>query len=410
MNTHASWRPNYDESLVPSYTLPELLVFADGRPVTDAAAWRERRAEILKLFETHVYGKAPGKPEHMSFDLLERSEQALDGKAVRKQVRITMKQGAAEAAIDLLIYLPAAGQFPVPLFVGMNFRGNHAVHPDPAIILPRSWMAAGEGVVNNRATERGRGLAASRWPIELILSRGYGVATVYRGDVDPDFDDGFQNGVHPLFYAPDQSRPRADEWGTIAAWAWGLRRVMDYLEVDEQIDHERIAVLGHSRLGKTALWAGAQDERFALVISNCSGCGGAALSRRRFGETVWRINYSFPHWFCTNFKQYNDKEDLLPVDQHMLIALIAPRPVYVASAAEDLCADPKGEFLSVKEADPVYRLLGTDGLPVADMPPVDRPVMGTMGYHIRSGRHDITEYDWRCYLDFADRHWSCVRR
>lgn len=437
---------NYDEDQVPRYELPEILRLEDGTEVTDVNQWQtKRRPELLNLFASQVYGRAPELPNTCRPVFYEEGTKALDGLAIRRQLHIPFTHRPDGPGMNMLLYLPIDAVRPVPLFLGLNFCGNHSIAYDPDIRLPTTWMREGEGVIDHRATEAGRGVMSSRWPVATILNRGYGLATIYYGDIDPDFDDGFQNGVHPHFYSEGQQRPRSDEWGAIAAWAWGLRRAMDYLEIDSDVDSKRVAVMGHSRLGKAALWAGAQDERFAMVISNESGCGGAALSRRRFGETVAHINRQFPHWFCENFKAYNHREDDLPVDQHQLLALMAPRPLYVASAQEDLWADPKGEFLALWKASSAYRLFGLESLPLyaispvdeitdvvetrsphesslgglsshglssdrkppaPQMPPLHEPFVGTCGYHIREGKHGVKLYDWQRFLDFADHHFS----
>jgi hypothetical protein len=402
---------NYDESKVGEYALPDLLTAADGSRVADSQAWEtKRRPEILELFRAHVYGRTPQANVPINAGAVATDLTALGGKAVREQVTLRFGDRSSGPAVDILVYRPAEAKGRVPAFVGLNFDGNHTVHPDPGIALPRSWVDAGPGVVNNRASEEGRGAAKSRWPIERIVKRGYAVVTAYYGDIDPDHDDGFANGIHPLFYRPGQTKPHPEEWGSIGAWAWGLSRILDWVEMRPWVEPKQIALTGHSRLGKTALWAAAQDERFALVVSNDSGEGGASLARRNYGETVADLNRAFPHWFAGSYKKYSADVASLPVDQHMLLALAAPRPLYVASATEDRWADPKGEFLAAKAAEPAYALYGLPGLGVATQPAPGQPVGVTIGYHLRAGKHDVTQWDWDRYLDFADRHFKAKKK
>jgi hypothetical protein len=310
----------------------------------------------------------------------------------------------------VLLYLPQVGK-PVPVFLHLNFRGNQAEHPDPGIRITQAWLPNGKnkGIVNNRATEASRAANARRWPVVALLARGYGVATACYGDIFPDKPDGRADSVLAALGRPVEGELAPDEPAAIAAWAWGLSRILDWLVQQPEIDATRVIVVGHSRNGKAALWAGACDERFAMVVSNESGCGGAALERRNYGETIADITKRFPHWFCPKFFTFAGREADLPIDQHVLLAMVAPRPLYVASAVDDRWADPRGEFLAAVAAEPVWKLFELEGLGTAEWPAVDTPVgSGRIGYHVRSGKHDLTEYDWQRFADFADRNLPAV--
>lgn len=370
---------NYDESKVGSYTLPDPLRLSDGTMVSCPRDWRQaRRPELLALFADHVYGLAPDMP--VTWTVREQSQAVFGGKAIRTLADLTLSLEGRSLTVPLLIYRPP-GDGPWPVIVAANFCGNASVYPDPGIPLGEGWVSNAEdiGIKANKATEQSRGGRSMRWPVESIVRRGYAVCTFCYGDIEPDVDEGFGSGAHRLL--------GEGEWGAIAAWAWGLSRVADFLEQKPWVS--RIGVMGHSRLGKAALWAGANDQRFGLVISNDSGCAGAALSRRDFGETVKAINDTFPCWFVSRFHGYNEREAELPVDQHELLALMAGRNLYVASAEADLWADPEGERLALEAARPVFELVG-----------------GAIGYHRRPGRHNVMPYDWERFLDFADQKWK----
>jgi len=398
-------KANYDESKIPDYTLPDPLIMLNGDTVENAEMWKEeRRPEVLQLFEENVYGKMPGELNISSFEVIEESGKALNNQAIRKQVLLKFKRQDKELEVNILIYLPKNIE-KTPIFLSYNFNGNHTTTTEEEVFISKSWVfnIEKDGINDQKASEASRGNRTNRWKIEKIIASGYGLATIYYGEIDPDKDD-FSDGIHPFFYSENQTRPGSNEWGSIAAWAWGLSKAMDYFEKDNDIDQDKVAVMGHSRLGKTSLWAGATDERFALVVSNNSGCGGAAISRREIGETVKRMNTKFPHWCCANYDAYNDSVNELPVDQHMLIALMAPRPVYIASAENDKWADPKGEFLSALYATPVYNLFDKEGITNDEMPKINQPIQNTIGYHIRTGKHDVTDYDWEQYIKFANKH------
>lgn len=394
---------NYDESKVLDYELPSALLTKDGNRIDSAFDWMNKQREyILNLFEGHVYGKLPLRPDAMSFETLTIKKDALGGIATRKEIRIHLQMNNGKKHhLDLLLYVPSNISAPVPAYIGLNFFGNQSCTNEKDILLSEQWMRPVDaaGVVNNKATEASRGYYAGRWPIKKIIERGYALATLYCGDIYPDGCNQRDNSIYKLFDYECTGE-------AISAWAWGLSRAMDYLESDLDIYSAKVAVLGHSRLGKASLWAGAQDQRFAIIISNNSGSAGAAITRRRFGEVI----ESFPalgvgYWCIDKFYEYAQRENKLPVDQHMLISLLAPRPVYIASATEDLWSDPKGEFLGAVNAAPVYNLLGSNGLGVDVMPEPNKSVSGDMGYHIRSGIHNITVADWKHFLDFSDKYF-----
>lgn len=372
---------NYDESKVPAYTLPDPLRTRDGAVISSAAEWPTRRAEILDLFRETVYGRRPGPPERLGFDLLTEDRDALDGAATLRRVAIRSEHQGREHAFELILFLPNRPLGKAPVFLLLNNRP--VSNTDPTREDPSGF-----------------------WPVEAVIARGYGIAAIQNNQLAPDDSSTFHEGVIRLFEGDEADSRASDDWAALAAWGWGASRAMDYFETDADVDPERIAVLGHSRGGKAALWAGAEDDRFALVISNESGAGGAALSRRRYGETVARITTAFPHWFAPRFAEYGGREDELPLDQHMLVALMAPRAVYVASADEDLWADPRGEFLSLANASPVFALWGNPVVGEDRMPPLETPAhFGRLGYHVRRGTHNLTPYDWMRFLDFAETLW-----
>ena len=392
---------NTDESKVLPYTLPDVLQMPNGKKVTSSKDWEDvQRPFIYYLYEEIQFGRYPTKKINSHYRLLETDEKALEGKATRKQLRIYLHPADTTVYTDVLLYIPNAVKGPAPVFVGYNFSGNHTIAADKNILLGSRWVPArARGAINNRATEASRGADTAGWQLNTILSKGFAVATAYYGDLEPDTTTGWTTGIRSTLKEILKIQPT--EWTAMGAWAWGLSRIVDYLQKDKSIDARKIALIGHSRLGKAALWAGASDTRFALIVSNESGEGGAALSRRWYGETVQIINAHFPHWFTAKYKTFGDNVNALPVDGHMLLSLMAPRPLYVASAVEDTWSDPKGEFLSAREASKVYALFGKKGIDTDSMPALHQPVGQTLRYHIRAGRHAVTLYDWEQYLQFA---------
>ena len=395
--------PNYDEAKVPHFVLPDVLTCNDGSRVTTKKEWeRKRRPELMELFSRLEYGRTPKEKIQMTASLIEENPNALGGLATMQQVCLRFEGNGRHINTLLLVYIPNARKGKVPVMIGYNFKGNHCVSKDEQIIYSPYFAQ-----LTNRADpilERGNSL--TRWPLEMIVQRGYALVTMCYHDIFPDRADGRPESAAALFSDYQDGPLPSDAWQALGVWAWGSSRIADWVEQQPWADKHRMAIMGHSRQGKAALWAGAQDTRFRVVISNDSGCGGAALSKRAYGEAVAHITQSFPHWFCPAFAGFSQNEAALPFDQHELIALMAPRHVYVASAEEDRWADQRGEFLSAYYAGPVFELYGLQGLGTDQMPAIHQPIMHRVAYHIRAGKHDVTDYDWKCYLDFCDKAWK----
>ncbi|HZI33956.1 MAG TPA: acetylxylan esterase [Candidatus Binatia bacterium] len=392
---------NYDEARVGAFTLPDPLVLADGRAVTNAEEWFHlRRPEILRLYQEYIYGRSPQSATNVTFNVWDVCTNALGGRAIRKQMEINFSGTPAGPVAHLLLYTPAGARKPVPTFLCLQFHGNYTVIDDPGIaIFPVwNWKTGMRKMPENPV----RGQFSHNWEILKTLARGYGIAIIDYNEIEPDLphDAGERYGVRRNF-----SLSGPGDWGAISAWAWGASRALDYLETDPDVNGQRVILFGHSRLGKTVLWAAAQDTRFAGVIANCSGEMGAALARRNYGETVDDIIRHFPYWMCGNFKQYAGHRDKLPVDSHFLLSLIAPRPLFLNTGSEDRWGDPHGEFLAAHAASPVYALLGKTGINETNFPPPDRVIGHDITFARHTGKHDVLPEDWDHFLDFADSHF-----
>jgi hypothetical protein len=374
---------NYDETKVKPYTLPELLVCADGTPVKDADTWfKKRRPEILKLFRTEIFGRVPDNAPKVTWEVAGTEAGAMDGAATLK--RVVGKVGDAKDGprINVSLYLPAKADGPVPVVLTITFGGAKGGKGPP----------------------KGGGIAAE------ILGRGWAYASVGYNDIQPDRKDAFNEGVIGATLKPGEKAPAADEWGAVSAWAWGVSRIVDYFETDKAIDARCVAIQGHSRLGRTVLWAGAQDERIAAVFASCSGEAGAALARRDWGETVDDMAQNFPWQLSGNYQKWVGRWNDMPIDSHMLIALVAPRALFCNGGTTDQWADPKGAFLAMVAAGPVYRLLGAKDLGTTELPPLDKALTdGDMGWLYHTGGHIATTADWRAFFALAERHFKARR-
>lgn len=391
---------NYNEAKVGTYTLPDPLTLNNGKKVTSTAMWiKQRRPEILKMYQEIQFGKMPGKPKEMTFDVFDKGTPVLNGTAIRKQVTVYFTKDTSDHKMDLLIYLPAHAHKPAPLLLNISFVPNSLSVDDPGVKQGYMWTKDGKKVPATKTAFR-------KFDVEKFIKNGIGVALVYYGDIEPDFAGGIKYGIRSQYLGAD-GKLAPDAWGAISAWAWGLSRAMDYFETDKDINAKKVIVTGASRLGKTALWTGASDQRFAMVIASISGEGGAALSRRNFGETIAHITDSsrYLYQFAGNYHTYGNRVDKLPMDAHMLVSLIAPRPLLLQTGNTDYWSDPKGEYLSARAAEPVYKLFGKAGPGSHEFPaPEDTTLLNPLGYYMHVGGHAVLPTDQDVFITFIKKY------
>ncbi|WP_425635891.1 acetylxylan esterase [Algoriphagus yeomjeoni] len=398
----AGFPVNYDEEAIPTYTLPELLSLENGKKVTNSETWmNERRPELLNFIAELQYGKTPPAPKSIDYEVFDKESEALNGKAIRRQVRIYLTENSKDHPMDLLIYLPKNSTEKTPVFFTISFTANNLSVDDPGIRVGEIWNREGKKVKADQPT------AFRATNVEQFIDAGYGFATVYYGDIDPDFKGGFEHGIRKEFLESGETKPQADEWGTISAWSWGLSRAMDYFEKDEQIDASRIALMGVSRLGKTVLWTGIRDTRYKMIIASCSGEGGAAIARRDYGENIKHMSDSsrYGYQFSPNYHAYSTHVNDFPFDAHALVAMIAPRPLLLQTGNTDYWSDPKGEFIAAQEATEVYELFGEKGPKNNEMPAAgDTSLLeNKLGYYMHDGGHGTIPSDYPVFIQFMKK-------
>lgn len=385
---------NYDESKVPEYELPEVLTSFDEKKIETVEDWEKiRRPEIVDFFAQNMFGEVPTAPSPIkkSFQLIAEDQTIFDGLCTRKEVLITFENEKGAVSMPLVLFVP-----------------THAADNVPVILLATGSDIKRTGLKLNNSQRYGE--TANGIPLHQLMKRGIGLATVdYQAfGMDPGNKEGkVSGGISELFFIEGQAFTKKNEWGMIAIWAYALRAGMDYLVTDKDVNEQQVATLGSSIGGKVALWAAVTDTRFGMTLLATAGHGADAIWRREYGETLQNMCDYLPTWICRNAAKYANNVHALPVDQHLLLATMAPPPFYVSNAQHDLWADQKGQWIGTYHAAPSYRLYRKNvAFTSTKQPAINQPIIkSTIGYHVRSGVHGLELYDWEQYMKFIEYHF-----